>query len=235
MERYVIDTFDFRTLHWAGNPVVNVRAPINGQSLVRVFLSGVELPVDDPLHGFDILPDTTMIVSGVAFQKIVLKQAMRMTRPLIEVCYTTLQETCTKCGGSGMVNDWTVDPSGALARVRGIEKLAQQALKYILTSKNPFNPVLTSKIRSYIGKKFGLSVTDADIAAEVTRVLSAYKQIQQAQKTAQVMEPHELLKDITSVQARQDPGNPLLVYISAVITAYAHSGTIALNTALQGN
>jgi hypothetical protein len=236
MERYVIDTFDFRTIHYAGDPTRNMRAPINGASLVRVYLKGVLLTPDDPRVGYDLVTDSTMIQStGVPFLKVVFKQPLRMVRPLIEVCYVTHQEYCIKCGGRGAVNDWQVSGSGQVVEVNQVEKLAQQALKYILTSRNPFNPTLTCKVRSYVGKKFGLSVTDSDIAAEVTRALSALKTIQAAQKTVQALDPQETLKDVTGVQARQDPADPLTIYISATITGYGATGNIALNTALQGN
>lgn len=230
-ERYVIDTFDFRTLHWSGNPAVAMRAPINGQSNVAVFLGGKLLAPS----AYSFVVDPAQGIAGAQFWKIVLNQPMRMTRPLIEVSYITIQETCIKCGGTGIVPDWTVADTGGIEMVFGQAKLAQQALKYILTSRNPFAPSLTCALRSYIGKKFGYTVTSNDIATEVTRVLNLYKQIQAAQKTVQAMTPEETLKDITSVSSRQDPNNPLAIYLSTVITGYGATGAIPLNAALQGS
>src|SRR5271157_2732546 len=57
-ERYVIDTTDFKTLHLAADPSLNMRAPINGQAQVQMFISGEFVQQNDPTYGYSFFPDT---------------------------------------------------------------------------------------------------------------------------------------------------------------------------------
>jgi hypothetical protein len=231
LERYVIDQFDFRTLHYAQNPALNMRAPINGQSLVEVWLRGVLVP---PIQYSIILDTAFSSVGSPAVYKIVFNQPQRMTLPLVEVSYITVQETCLKCSGTGVLNDWKINPSGTLEKVRGRTKLAQQALKYILCSRNPFNKSLVCPIQSYVGKKFGLTVTDQDVSAAITTALTTYQSIQTTQKTVQYLTPEETLKEITGISARQDQDDPLRIYVALTITAFGQATPLALNLSIQG-
>jgi hypothetical protein len=197
---------------------------------VQVYFKGVLVPPSE----YSIVADPAFSFPGQPqFKKIVFNEPQRMTLPLIEVSYVTLQNYCMKCGGTGTLNDWQLNGSGTLEKIYGRYKLAQQALKYVLTSRNPFNPSLTCPIRNYVGKKFGLTVTDQDIAAAITTALSTYQQIQASQKTVQTVTPEETLKEITAVSAYQDPTNPLQIYVTLSITGYASTNPMALNISLQ--
>lgn len=233
LERYVVDFRDFRTLHYKTNDAFNMRAPINGVSMVRLYIKGSLVKPSDPVFGYTIVPDPLRVESSYPFQKIVFNQPVRELGSLIEVTYLTHQGFCLKCGGSGKVVDWTVSPAGSLNRVTGAKKLAQQALKYILTSRNPFNPNLTSPIRGYLFHKFGVTMTDHDIATAVTNAMSTYQSIQKAQGTVQQMDPAEMIRDVQSVSATQDPNDPTVVNLSLELLAYGSTEAIPLNLALQ--
>jgi hypothetical protein len=233
LERYQINPLDFRTLQLISDPTQNMRAPINGRAFVQVYLRGVLVPPSHPLYGYQILADPTRVQAGYTFYKIVFNQEVRLTAPLIEVSYHTLQGFCLKCFGSGSLSDWQPSQSGALTRVANLPKLKQQCLKYILASTNPFNPNLVCLIRNYVGQKFGITLTEDTIAAQVSQALAAYKQIQSAQQTVQSLSPQEILKDITSVVAVQDPSDPTQVYVTIQITGYGGGPTAPLNIALQ--
>src|SRR5271166_4849004 len=56
-ERYVVDFNDFRTLHYAGNTALNMRAPINGAAMVRMWISEEEVQQDDPTYGWMVVRD----------------------------------------------------------------------------------------------------------------------------------------------------------------------------------
>lgn len=233
LERYVLDAFDFRTLHVASDPQLNMRAPINGVAMTRVFLKGIQCPPNDPRFGYSIVPDPARIEEGYTFSKIMFNHPVRLVRPLIEVSYITRQDFCIQCSATGQVNDWTISPSGALVKTHGVQKLVQQSLKYVLTSKNPFAPNLICHLKDYLGKKFNVSISAQDIVTEITKVLQNYQQIQGSQKTVQTLDPLEILRDVSSVSAQQDPTNPNLIFVSIVVTAFGQSQPIPMNIALQ--
>lgn len=233
LERYQLNFLDFRTIQYKANTQFNMRAPINGASMVRLYFKGVLVKPTDPNYGYSIVPDPLRVQTGYTFSKIVFNQPIREVGSLIEVTYLTLQGLCLKCGGTGQVVDWTVSPNGSPNHVTGVKKLGQQALKYVTTSNNPFNQNLTCPIRKYIGKKFGLNVTDQDIATAVQKVLSTYQSIQKAQSTVQVMDPTEMIQDVQSVNATQDPNDPTVIFLSLVLLAYGSTEAIPLNLALQ--
>lgn len=239
LERYQLNFLDFRTLQYKPNPSFttefNMRAPINGAAMVRLYFKSVLVKPTDPQFGYSIVTDPQRVEADYPFQKIVFNRPIREVNPLIEVSYITLQPFCLKCGGTGRAVDWGISPAGNLIRVMKAHKLAQQSLKYVLTSRNPFNPNLTTPIRSLLGKKFGLTVTDQDIAAAVTKALSTYQSIQKAQSTVQQMDPNEMIQDIQAISAVQNPTDPTVVNVSISLLAYGSTEAIPLNLALQTN
>jgi hypothetical protein len=233
LERMTVDPFDFRTLHLAGDPNLNMRAPITNASAVEVYFKGTLVPRDHPVYGYVVVSDPDRIQENYTFSKIVFNHPVRLIRPLIEVNYITRRGFCLECNGNGNVNDWTVSPAGSLTHVVDNTKLAQQSLKYILTSKNPFTPTLICHLKDYIGKQFGFDVTTSDISATVQQALESFMQIQAAQKTVQTMSPQETLREVVSVIADSDPNTPFVIYVSVVVTGYGTNTPIPLNIALQ--
>jgi hypothetical protein len=238
MEKYTINFQDFVTLQYKPTPnftpSINMRAPINGAAFVRLFIKGVLVSPTDTNFGYSIVPDPNRIQeAGLPFQKIVFNNQVRTINDLIEVTYITPTPFCLKCGGTGMVVDWTVSSSGALNKVHRRAKLGQQVLKYALTSVNPFNSNLTTQIRELIGRKFGVSVTSQDIATQVSTVLNAYQSIQAAQVTVQQMDPQEMIQSIQSVTATQSQTDPTTINVNISVVAFGATEAIPLNIALQ--
>jgi hypothetical protein len=232
-ERYVINSEDLRTLNYAGDTSIDMRAPINGQSLVKVYIGGVLVNITDPVYGYQFLKDTNRIQEeGITFYKIVFNEEVRLITPLIEVSYNTLQPYCIKCSGIGKLNDFEPATGGSFIKVNGNLKLAQKCLKFILTSRDAFYPSFTCRIKDFIGMKYGLTVTDSDIAAEITNALNIVKQIQLAQRSVQSLDPPEILLDIVSVVAKLDASDPTVVNVSATISSYSGS-TVPLNFSLK--
>ena len=238
LERYTINFQDFVTLQYKPStnftPTINMRAPINGASFVRLYLKGQLVNPNDPNFGYSIVPDPTRIQEqGLPFQKIVFNNQVRTIGDLVEVTYITPTPFCLKCGGTGLLVDWTIAPSGELNKVHRRAKLGQQCVKYVLTSRNPFNSNLTTQIRALIGQKFGVVVTSQDIATEVTKALNAYQSIQAAQSTVQQMDPQELIQSLQSVTATQSATDPTMINVSISVFAYGSTEAIPLNIALQ--
>jgi hypothetical protein len=226
-ERYVINQTDFRTLNYAGNygSGIDMRAPINGANFVQMWISQEEVTSDDPTYGWQVVQDTDRIaVTNDIFYKIVFNHPVRIVLPLIEVSYITRQQYCLKCSALGALNDFKQSSTGFLQVVQNV-KLAQKALKWILTSNCPFYPNFICQLKSYIGQKLGIQLTDTDIQTQVLNALTRMQQVQQAQSTVQSLDPAEILKDIVNVSANIDPNDPTTVRVTALCTSYTGSTT----------
>lgn len=240
-ERYQVSPQDLRTLQFVGNPIDNMRGPINGRAMVKVYIRGNLISSTDPTYGYQILADPNRLQfpgSNEVFYKIVFNREVRIVRPLIEVSYLTRQDFCLKCAGTGVLNDFQPSSSGSLVRITAQSKLAQRCLKFILTSRCAFYPQFTCPIKSFIGQKFGVTITDADIASAILKALDNVKQIQTAQNTIQTLAPEETLRDITNVSVQQDQLDPTVVHVAAAVVSFTSSGanttvTTPLNFTLQ--
>jgi hypothetical protein len=227
-ERYVVNNDDFRTLNYLGQPGINFRAPINGADTVQMWIGGEKVEPDDPVYGWSLLLDPNRVQApdqNDIFYKVVFNQPVRIVNPLIEVSYVTRQAYCLKCSGLGYLNDLKISVSGDPLQIVQTNKLVQKALKWILTSQCSFYPSFTCALKSYIGKKLGIQLTENDIQAAVLNALSTMQQVQQAQGTVQTLDPAEILKDIVSVTAVIDDTDPTVVRVSAEVSSYA--GTTA--------
>lgn len=229
-ERYVVDWQDFMTLHLAANVMLNMRAPINGVSLVQLYIEGQLVAPNHPVYGYNITPDINRVQTSDRFYKIMFNRPVRFTVPLIEVSYLTLKNFCLKCSTTGQVKDVKPASNGSFIHIVNTDKLVQRVLKMVLTSRCPFYPQFTCKIRDYIGKKFGVNITDADISNQIMTSLQNMKSIQAAQATVQSLTPEERLKDITNLQSTTvDPNS---VAVSAELTSYGSSSSIPVGFSL---
>lgn len=223
-ERYVVNQNDFRTLNYAGNTAINQRAPINGAQAVKMWISGEQVQSSDPVYGWQVVLDPDRIETGSAdvFYKIVFNNPVRLLMPLIEVSYITNQDFCMKCSATGYLNDLKPGVAAApFSEVTQVTKLAQKALKWILTSRCPFYPTFVSTLKAMVGHKLGIQITDTDIQTSVVNALSTMQQVQQSQSTVQNLDPQEILKDIVNVTAAIDQTDPTIVRVSATVSNYS--------------
>ena len=225
-ERYVINQSDFRTLNYAGNPAINMRAPINGAKSVQMWIYGEQVYSSDPIYGWQVVldPDRIEEVDGqnTSFNKIVFNNPVRLIIPLIEVSYISRQDYCLKCSAMGFLNDLKLGVGSApFSEVTQVTKLVQKSLKWILTSRCPFYPTFVCTIKSYIGRKLGIQITDTDLQTSVVNALTNLQQVQQAQSTVQNLDPQEILKDIVNVTALIDQSDPTIVNVAATVSNYS--------------
>jgi hypothetical protein len=222
LDRYIVDPDDFVSLRWKGDTSYYMRAPINGLSKVQVFISGVLISPTDPNYGYQFVRDLTRTQeSGELFYKIVFNKSQRFVTPLIEVQYFTRQTYCLKCINVGRVNDFKPISSGSIAPIDGNQKLLLRSMKWVLTSVCQFYPSFTCPIKTYIGRKFGLAITDSDIQNSAYTALQNMKTVQVAQATVQTLTPTEVLQSISGVTATTDSATPTLVNISIGIVPNA--------------
>lgn len=236
-ERYVVNPYDHRTLNYAGNPAINQRAPINGSSAVQIWIHNEQIKSSDPIYGWQVVsdPDRVQVGTDATFYKIVFNNPVRLVIPLIEVSYITVQDYCLKCSTLGSLNDFKPANTGSFVHITQVNKLAQKALKWVLTSQDAFYPTFVCLLKSYLGRKLSATVSDTDIQTEVLNALTTMQQVQQAQGTVQTLDPQEILKNIVSVSATIDPDDPTQVIVQATISNYSGQTvplglTVSINT-----
>jgi hypothetical protein len=210
-----------------------MRAPINNVNSLRLRVSGVLVEPNHPVFGYDIEKDNLTIANEEQRSKIVFKRPVSLGNQLIEVSYLTLQPYCLKCNGTGKVSDYKRASSGSLLHVTGLEKLAQRSLKFVLTSRCPFYPSLTTQVKNFVGRKFGVSISEEEVNYEVTQALQKLKQIQLAQRDVQHLDPQEILKDIVSIEAVRDKADPSIIRVSIRVSSYAKQGNANLKFAMR--
>lgn len=210
-ERMLIDDTDLRTL--VGLTVgTRMRAPINGQGTFKLKINGVNIPNNHSIYGWTISDDELSIAPDKK-SKVVFSNQVRLNNALIELEYVTTQAYCRKCQGKGQVTDIKKSVSGSIQRITDQRKLVQRVYKYILTSRCYFYPDLTCKIKDFIGRKFGLSLTVDDISYEISSALTKMKKVQQQQAQIQTITNLETLKDIRSLNVKRSDVNPTLVSV----------------------
>ena len=233
-ERMVIDQTDLRTLLYASpNPyqdALHIRGTVAAKSSVKLFISGVQVPQNHPIYGWDVLPDTSFPVAS-QLSKLVFRKQVRLTGPVIEIQYVTISAYCLKCNGFSKVNDYTIAKNGSFTHVWDVNKLVQRVYKFLLTSSCVFYPAFTSQLKNFIGQKY-IGTEDA-ISNECSNSLDNLKRIQLAQKNVQVLTPHEVLKDIQSINSVRDTSDPTIVTTNMIISSYGTPMPIPLAFTLQ--
>ena len=221
-ERYIVDARDFRTLHYAANPSINMRAPINGASQVQMWIAERPVKSNDPVYGWQVVadPNRVDVVTSDVFYKMVFNSPVRVILPLIEVSYITRQPYCLKCSGLGIVNDLKPSQSGQFLTAVQTVKLLQKAIKWILASRCAFYPTFTCPIKDYVGRKLGFQITETDIQTQVLNTLASLQQVQRAQATVQNLDPAEILKDISNVTVVLDNNDPTVLQVSATVVSF---------------
>ena len=233
LERYFIDTTDFRSLRLASNPALFMRAPINGQSLVKLYISGTQVDSNHPVYGWSIVPDINRVGTDDQFYKIIFNNPVRFFIPLIEASYLTHQDYCLRCSATGSLNDIQPAPSGSVLHVVGTNKLIQSCLKHILTSVCLFYPQFTCPIKGYIGHKVTSMVTADDIYTAITTALTNLTNIQAAQQTVQTMDPFEMLRDISNLTVTMP--DPMSFSVALSIISYGSLAAIPVNFTLTSS
>lgn len=233
-ERMVIDQTDFRTLLYASRPSERMRGPISAKVSVRLFISGIEVPPDHLIYGWQILRDELSVHSDQK-SKIIFNQPVRLVGLLIQLQYTTIPAYCLKCNGYSKTNDYKINKGGGFLHVHDYDKLVQRIYKFLLTSTCKFYPSFTSRLKEFVGKKVGGALTEEDITYECATALDNLKRIQIAQRTVQLLTPQEVLKDIESVSTKQDDYDPSIVRTQMKVASFGIPRSVPLTFTIRTN
>ena len=213
---------DFRTLYSVDIPSQRMTSPINGLPTVVLRFNGIPIPKNHPDYGWEVSFDEFSVAPDYR-SKIVFRKQVRLQNIIIEASYVTIGTYCHKCGGVGLVPDFQVGQDGSFKQATKRTKLVQKALKFLLTSQCAFYPGLTSRLRDFIGRKYGKSLTSEDITFECNQALSNMKRVQVMQAKYQRMDVEEVLRSVDGVKTTRDPDNPTIV--STVISVSSPAGS----------
>jgi hypothetical protein len=232
-ERMIVSSEDFRTLLYAERTTERMRAPISAKGSVKMFIRGVEVPRNHAVYAWEILADELSVRSDQK-SKIVFRQPVRTTET-IELEYITIPAYCLKCNGYSKTNDFSVNKGGTFLRVSNYDKLVQRIYKFLLTSECAFYPSFTCKLKEFVGKKFGLSLSEDDISYECMNSLDNLKRIQIAQRSIQTLTPQEVLKEVESITTIRDQYDPTIVKTDMRVAAFGIPRSVPLSFTIRTN
>lgn len=211
---------DNRTLYSVTTPAQRMTKPINGESTCVLKFNGVPVPRNHPQFGWDLHWDEFSIAPDYR-SKIMFRRPVRLRDIIIEASYVTTAAYCHKCGGTGLMADYTVTVNGTFKRAVRRTKLVQKALKFLLTSKCRFYPALTCQLREYVGRKFGVTLATDDISFEVSTAMDSLKQVQEMQSRFQRLDPEEILRSVDGVHTTRDENDPTVLHVMVDVSSPA--------------
>lgn len=218
-ERVVVSPDDFMTLINATDPYVYMRGILSSANTVKVKIGGQYVDANHPIYGWSVKPDTSSYYEQQR-SKIVFNKQVRLTDLTIMIEYFCTPASCLKCNGYSKTNDFVPNTQGTFTHITEHNKLIHRTNKFLLTSRCDFYPKFTSQLKTFIGRKFGLSLTEDDISQEVVTALENLRNIQLAQKTVQTLSPQEILRNVESVTSLRDENDPTLVTSQVTISSY---------------
>lgn len=154
---------------------------------------------------------------------IVFDEPLRSASDFVEINYTTIQQECRRCGGSGVENDFRYRTTSGEPVMVGEEALLQQELQklfFTLAGSNPFHIWYGTNLIESIGKKlssggFVQNFVVSDIYTAFTR-WQAIK-AQQEEKVGQFVDDKEYPFRLVSVDLEQSNKDPTVVFVNMTV------------------
>lgn len=175
---------------------------------------------------------------GSINKKIVFEHPLDDPDATIEMSYTTTQENCRRCRGTGTEHDIRYNQSGDPIFTRHENLLLQEVEKIITTQKgsNLFYPWYGSDLVNRIGDKItqNTDMIESELTREISQTLDDYKQIKVEQSDIQPVSDREFLLRVDHIRVERDEFDPTMFHINIRLVNRNQvrreiSKTIALN------
>jgi hypothetical protein len=193
--------------------------PIASAATVEVYATDNFIPssyyllIDDPSPS----PDSNQ--SKVIY----FKDKWKALTDYFEISYLTLVGYCTKCVGSGYLDDISYNVRGDLPVLRDEYLLMQNVEKFVVTrlGSNPFQSFIGASLEDLIGTKVSNpSFLISQITSEITRSLKKLQDLQsQYKQTGRSVTKGELLQAIEGITVTQDANDPTIFEAKVVVSA----------------
>ncbi len=191
---------------------------------------GIAANVD--YRGKDLLPPWALVndestVEGLPYRFIIFDRPLRGGKDFFQLSYTTFQQQCRRCAGTGVENDWRYTRTGGTVEVRDEALLIQECLKLIYTEEgsNPFHTWYGTRLIDQIGQKIGASgIIQNLIVSDIYRAFGRWQSIKRQQEVAvgQEVSDEEYPYRLLGVDVSQSNTDPTVFFVN--ITVQNRSG-----------
>lgn len=171
--------------------------------------------------GWSLVEDPTQLFTS-PYRYVLFDTDLKTGDSFAEVTYTTSQQHCRRCLGSGLEFDWRYDRDGNTGEVRDDALLLQEFLKLILTvlGSNPFHRWYGTTLTERIGSKIvsGQAI-QAAISADIAEAFRRWQVVKKSQedKVGQFVSDDEFPFRLLGVSVSQDEKDPTVIYVSVRI------------------
>ncbi len=204
--------------------------------------AAVGIQVNREYRGQQLVPGWTAIgdpatTSDRPTRLVVFDEPLRSGSDFVEINYTTVQQECRRCGGTGVEHDWRYDSQGGVVLTSDENLLIQELRKcfYTTIGTNPFHTWYGTSLVDTIGKKLtaGGFVQNL-IVSDLYQAFSRWQSVkrQQEEKVGQEVTDKEFPFRLLSVDLQQSTKDPTVVFVNVTVQNRA-GDSIPLNRALK--
>lgn len=197
---------------------------VTGESTLAVMLG---LQVNQEYRGSNIYPGWYLVVAprtihNIPYRHIVFDEPLWCSREFVQITYTTIQQECSRCGGTGVENDWRYNKVGGVVEVRDEALLIQECLKLFYTQEgsNPFHPWYGTRLVEQIGRKIvNGGLIQSFISQDIYRAFNRWVSIKRQQEAVigQEVTNEEYPIRLLSVDVQQSQQDPTVFFVQVVV------------------
>lgn len=171
--------------------------------------------------GWTLVRDPTTLIDRPT-RLIVFDAPLRGGSEFVELSYSTIQQECRRCGGSGVENDFRYSVNGEPVAVQDEALLIQELQKdfYTLLGSNPFHTWYGTQLLDTIGKKLtaGGFVQNL-IVSDIYQAFQRWQDIktQQEQTVQQFVSDAEFPFRLLSVDLQQSTQDPTVIFVNITV------------------
>jgi hypothetical protein len=211
----------FRELQVIGpdRRLIRTDFPIAATDTVEVYATDNLIPSGY----YQLINDPNPSPESTQSKIISFKDKWKAMTDYFEISYLTLTSYCTKCIGSGYLDDISYNIRGDLPVLRDEFLLMQNVEKFVITrlGSNPFQSFIGASLEDLIGTKVtSPSFLISQITSEITRSLKKLQDMQaQYKQTGRPVTNGELLQAIESITVTQNQADPTIFEAKVVVSA----------------
>jgi hypothetical protein len=215
------DHLVYRELQVLGSDrrIIRTDFPIAATNTVKVYATGNLISSSYYIITDDPNPPPDAVGSKVIY----FKDKWKALTDYFEINYLSLKNYCTKCVGSGYLDDISYNIRGSLPVLRDEYLLMQNVEKFTITKikSNPFQSFIGTALESLIGTKItSPSFIITQITAEISRTLRKLQDLQsQYLRQGRPVTNGEILQSIEGITVTQNTTDPTVFEARVIVTA----------------